>query len=140
MSSSASSLLPVGSVLYVEDNATNLALVELLIARRGDLKMLSAITGRKGIEMANEQLPVVILMDIQLPDMSGIDVLKYVRANPATTHIPILALSSDAFPLQIKKAVEAGFFRYLTKPFNIDELNDALDACLSFAAENPLAQ
>lgn len=129
---------PLHCVLYIEDNATNLALVEHLLARRGDLKMLPATTGSQGIEMACEHLPAVILMDIQLPDMSGLDVLKFLRDHPATAHIPVMALSSDAFPLQIKQGVEAGFFRYLTKPFKIDEFMLAIDACLDTATEKPL--
>lgn len=137
MSTETPSTLPVASVLYIEDNATNIALVENLIARRGDLTMLSATTGREGIEMACTALPIVILMDIQLPDMHGLDALECLRDNPATRHIPVMALSSDAFPLQIKQAVEAGFFRYLTKPFKIDDFTDALDACLAAAADTP---
>lgn len=138
MSTLAKPTAPPHSVLYIEDNATNLALVEHLLARRGDLMMLSATTGHQGIEMACEHLPAVILMDIQLPDMSGLDALKFLRDHPATAHIPVMALSSEAFPLQIKRGIEAGFFRYLTKPFKIDDFMGAIDACLATTTEKPL--
>ena len=127
------------SVLYIEDNVDNLALVERLLMRRGDVRLLSAPTGSRGFEMACAHLPAVILMDIQLPGISGLDVLQYLRDNPATLHIPVMALSSDAFPHQVEKGIKAGFFCYLTKPFKIDEFMDAFDACLNFATKNPLS-
>ncbi len=129
--------LPRRNVLYIEDNAANIALVENLITRRGDLNFLSATNGHRGIEMACAHLPVVIVMDIQLPDMSGFDALRYLRIIPATAHIPIMALSSDAYSRQIEKGIGAGFCQYVTKPFKIAELMDALDMCLIIAAETP---
>jgi CheY-like chemotaxis protein len=120
-------------VLYVEDNLTNLALVEELLDRRPDLTLISACTGREGIALAGARQPVIILMDIHLPDMSGLDALKLLRAHSATSHIPVMALSSNAFARQIEQALDAGFCRYLTKPFKIAEFNDALDACLELA-------
>jgi CheY-like chemotaxis protein len=103
-------------MLYVEDNPANLALVEQLIARRGDLKLLTAIDAPLGIELARAYLPDVILMDINLPGISGYGALKLLRDDPATAHIPVLALSANAMPRDIEKGLEAGFFRYLTKP------------------------
>jgi CheY-like chemotaxis protein len=126
------------TVLYIEDNADNLALVELLIARRGDLTMLSAVDGPLGIELARARQPDVILMDINLPGMNGFDVLKCLRADPATAHIPVMALSSDAYPKQIEKGLNAGFFQYLTKPFKFKEFEDSLDLCLQSAVQNRL--
>jgi CheY-like chemotaxis protein len=126
---------PIGSVLYIEDNSANVALVEHLIARRGDLKFLSASTGTQGIEMACEHLPVAILVDINLPDISGYDVLKYLRSIPATAHIPVMALSADAYFRQIEQGIAAGFCQYLTKPFKIAELMEALETCLTIGAE-----
>jgi CheY-like chemotaxis protein len=126
------------TVLYIEDNADNLALVELLIARRSDLTMLSAVDGPLGIELARARQPDVILMDINLPGMNGFDVLKCLRADPATAHIPVMALSSDAYPRQIEKGLNAGFFQYLTKPFKFSEFEDSLDLCLQSAIQNRL--
>lgn len=132
---SAEPCSPMDSVLYIEDNASNVALVEHLITRRGDLKFLSASTGARGIEMACEHLPAAILMDINLPDVNGYDVLKRLQAIPATAKIPVMALSADAYFRQIQQGIAAGFCQYLTKPFKIAELMDALDMCLTIGAE-----
>ncbi len=134
--------LPAGGVqptlLYVEDNPANLALVEELIARRGDVRLLTAINGTLGVELARDQLPDVILMDINLPGISGYDALKVLLDDPATRHIPVLALSANAVPRDIEKGLEAGFFRYLTKPIRVREFMDALDVALEHAAEHSL--
>ncbi|MDR3483060.1 MAG: PAS domain S-box protein [Burkholderiaceae bacterium] len=126
------------TLLYVEDNPANLALVEQLIARRSDLKLLSAIDGHMGIQLARAYLPAVILMDINLPGISGFGALRILRDDPATAHIPVLALSANAVPRDIEKGLEAGFFRYLTKPIKVNEFMDALDIALQFASENGL--
>jgi CheY-like chemotaxis protein len=128
------------TLLYVEDNPANLALVEQLIARRGDLKLLTAIDGHFGIELARAYLPDVILMDINLPGISGYGALKLLRDDPLTAHIPVLALSANAVPRDIEKGLEAGFFRYLTKPIRVREFMDALDVALHHAAEHGLVQ
>jgi CheY-like chemotaxis protein len=125
------------SVLYIEDSPANITLVEHLITRRGDVKFLSATTGARGIAMACEHLPAIILMDIQLPDISGYAALESLRAIPATAHIPVMALSSEAYFRQIEKGIAAGFCQYVTKPFKIAELMDAIDMCLTIAAEAP---
>jgi PAS domain S-box-containing protein len=127
------------TMLYVEDNPANLALVEQLIARRGDLKLLTAIDAPLGIELARAYVPDVILMDINLPGMSGYGALKHLREDPATAHIPVLALSANAMPRDIEKGLEAGFFRYLTKPIRVHEFMNAVDlALLHAASSNPL--
>ena len=92
------------TLLYVEDNPANLKLVERLIARRHDLRLFSAVTGIRGIERARECMPEVILMDINLPDMSGIEALKLLRMEAATAHIPVVAISANAMPHDIEKA------------------------------------
>jgi PAS domain S-box-containing protein len=121
---------PLRTVLYVEDNPANLELVEQLVARRPDLRMLSATDGALGIDFARTCQPEVILMDINLPGISGIEALKILRADPSTAHIPILALSANAGARDIEKGLEAGFFKYLTKPIKVDQFMDALDAAL----------
>ena len=126
---------PVRTVLYVEDNAANLKLVELLIARRPNMRLLGALNGNLGIEMARQFLPDVILMDINLPGISGIQALKILREDPVTAHIPVLAISANAMRGDIQKGIEAGFFRYLTKPINLNELLEALDVALKFAQD-----
>ena len=122
--------MPLRTVLYVEDNPANLELVEQLVARRPDLRMLSAADGALGIEFARTCQPELILMDINLPGISGIEALKILRADPSTAHIPILALSANAAVRDIEKGLEAGFFSYLTKPIKVDQFMDALDAAL----------
>ncbi|MBI3345465.1 MAG: response regulator [Gammaproteobacteria bacterium] len=121
------------TLLYVEDNPANLKLVEQLIARRPDMRLLTAEDGTRGIALARVHQPEVILMDINLPGISGIQALKILREDPATAHIPIVALSANAMPHDIKKGLEAGFFRYLTKPIKVNEFMDTLDVALEFA-------
>lgn len=128
------------TLLQVEDNPANALLVETLIARRSDLKLLTALNGHQGVEMACSHKPDVILMDINLPDISGLAALRILLENPATAHIPVIALSSNAYPRQIEEGLEAGFFRYLTKPFHVDELMNAIDLALRYAAENRLTK
>jgi PAS domain S-box-containing protein len=122
------------TLLYVEDNPANLALVEQLIARRDDLLLLTAVTGHLGILLAKQNRPDVILMDINLPGLSGYGALQMLRADPATSHIPVIALSANAMPRDIEKGIDAGFFNYLTKPIMVREFMDALDVALQHAA------
>ena len=121
------------TLLYIEDNQANMQLVEQLIARRPDMRLLSAADAVLGIEMARTQQPEVILMDINLPGMNGIQALKILREDPATAHIPVLAISANAMPHDIKKGLEAGFIHYLTKPIKVNEFMDALDMALKRA-------
>jgi PAS domain S-box-containing protein len=121
------------TLLYVEDNPANLLLVESLIARRPDIRLLSATEGNRGVEMARAYRPEVILMDINLPGISGIEALRILAADPATAHIPVIALSANAIPRDIKKGLETGFFRYLTKPLKVDEFMETLDVALKLA-------
>jgi CheY-like chemotaxis protein/two-component sensor histidine kinase len=124
---------PLRTLLYVEDNPANLMLVEDLIARRPDLRLLSARDGTRGIEIARASRPDVILMDINLPGISGIQALRTLHADPVTAHIPVVALSANAMPHDIEKGLAAGFFRYLTKPIKVNEFMDTLDLTLKFA-------
>lgn len=127
------------TLLYIEDNPANLVLVEQLIARCNDLKLLTAIDGHMGIQLARMHQPDVILMDINLPGINGFGALKILREDPATAHIPVMALSANAVPRDIEKGLQAGFFRYLTKPIEVSAFMDALDVALHYAAENGLA-
>ena len=120
------------TLLYVEDNPANLMLVEDIVARRADIHLLSARDGNRGIEIARASRPDVILMDINLPGISGIAALKILRDDPATAHIPVIALSANAIPRDIERGLEAGFFRYLTKPIKVNEFLQTLDLALKF--------
>ena len=127
---------PLRTLLYVEDNPANLKLVEQLIARRPDMRLLSAADGYTGIEIARAFQPEMILMDINLPGISGIEAMQILREDPTTAHIPVVALSANAIPRDIVKGLEAGFFRYLTKPIKVDEFLSTLDEALEFAKKS----
>ena len=129
----AGSHAPLRTLLYVEDNPANLMLVEDLIARRPDIRLLSASDGNLGIETARASLPDVILMDINLPGISGIKAMRILAEDPTTARTPVVALSATAMPRDIEKGLEAGFFRYLTKPIKVNEFMETLDAALTFA-------
>lgn len=123
----------VRSLLYVEDNPANLKLVEKLIARRPNLRMLGAGDAALGIQLARDHQPEVILLDINLPGISGIKALKILRADPLTQHIPVIAISANAMPHDVSRGLDAGFFRYLTKPIKVGEFMEALDDALGLS-------
>ncbi len=118
------------AVLYVEDNPANMLLVEQLFERRPELHLLKARDGSSGIAMALAHQPQVILMDINLPGISGIQVLKLLQQDEATARIPVLAISANAMTSDIENGLAAGFFRYITKPIQIDVFMNALDEAL----------
>jgi PAS domain S-box-containing protein len=124
---------PLRTLLYVEDNPANMELVKQLIALSPDLRLLTAVNGTLGIRLARSALPKVILMDINLNGISGIDALKILREDPTTSHIPIIALSANAMPRDVAKGMKAGFFRYITKPIKVDEFMESLNAALELA-------
>ncbi len=121
------------TLLCVEDSPANLKLIGQLVARRPDMSLLTATNGNSGIELAHASQPEVILMDINLPDISGFEALKILREDPATAHIPVVAISANAMPRDIEKGLNAGFFRYLTKPIKVNEFMDTLNEALAFA-------
>jgi PAS domain S-box-containing protein len=127
---------PVRTVLYVEDNPANLKLVTMLIARRPDWRLLTAETGNLGIELAQAHLPDVILMDINLPGISGIKVRSILSRDSATAHIPVVALSANANPRDVERGLAEGFLKYLTKPIKVDELMETLDLGIATAVAN----
>ena len=95
--------------------------------------LLTAKDGLEGIEIARASKPDVILMDINLPGISGVKALQILREDPETAHIPIVALSANAMPRDIHKGLEAGFFRYLTKPLKVNEFMDTIDVAMTFS-------
>ncbi len=103
------------------------------MARRPDLRLLSAGDGNVGLTLARTRIPEVILMDINLPGISGIETLRLLREDPLTAHITVVAISANAMPRDIEKGLQAGFFSYLTKPIKVNEFMDALDAALEHA-------
>jgi signal transduction histidine kinase/CheY-like chemotaxis protein len=121
------------TLLYVEDNPANLELVRRLMERRPDVVLLSAVDGPSGIALAREHLPDMILMDINLPGISGIEALQILRADAHTSHIPVVALSANAMPRDVERGLQAGFYRYLTKPIKVSSFMETLDVTLEFA-------
>jgi CheY-like chemotaxis protein len=109
-------------------------MIEDIIARWPTiLRLLSASDAIRGLEIARTSQPDVILMDINLPGLSGLAALKILREDPATAHIPVVAVSANAMPRDIQQGLAAGFFQYLTKPIKINEFMETLDAALQFA-------
>jgi CheY-like chemotaxis protein len=124
------------TLLYVEDNPANLKLVEQLIARRPGMRLVSAGDGNLGVQLARTHLPDVILMDINLPGISGIEALAILRGDPVTARIPVVALSANAMPSDVTKGLAAGFVAYLTKPIKVTEFMAALDAVIASGASH----
>jgi PAS domain S-box-containing protein len=120
-----------GTVLYVEDNSANLRLVERIFKFRPDLKLLSAMQGRLGIELAREHHPDAILLDLHLPDIQGDEVLRQLQDDPATRDIPVIVLSADATPHHVERLQANGAKSYLVKPIQVQDLLDLLDETLS---------
>jgi two-component system, cell cycle response regulator DivK len=108
-------------VLYVEDNEYNRKIVRQLLARTS-YRLIEAVDGEAGIEAARRELPDLILMDVQLPKMSGLDATRLLRGDPATGHIPILVITSFALSGDRERAAEAGANGYLAKPYSPREL------------------
>jgi CheY-like chemotaxis protein len=125
---------PRRTLLCVEDNPANLLLVQRLLERRPDIHLLSARDGRQGVELARACRPDLVLMDINLPGISGLTALRILADDPATRHIPVIALSANAMPHDVAKGLQAGFFRYLTKPIKVPEFMATLDLALALTS------
>jgi PAS domain S-box-containing protein len=121
------------TVLCVEDNPANLLLVERIVARRSNMRLLAARDAEQGLKVAHESVPDVVLMDLNLPGVSGLDAFRALSSDSATVSIPVIAISANAMPQDIQRGLDAGFFRYLTKPIQIGPFNDALDAALRWS-------
>jgi len=119
-------------VLYIEDNMPNVRLVERILARRDDIEVIPAMQGRLGLALAHEHHPVLILLDLHLPDLDGVEILRQLRSDPATASTPVVILSADATAGQIERLLAQGATAYLTKPLEVHQLlaivTDALDA------------
>ena len=118
---------PARRLLYIEDNAVNVLIVSELVRRRGDIEFDTAADGASGVERATRDMPGLVLVDMQLPDISGLDVLERLRANPATAGLTVIALSANAIPEDIQRALQAGFDEYWTKPLDFAVFDRAMD-------------
>jgi signal transduction histidine kinase/ActR/RegA family two-component response regulator len=119
------------TILYIEDNVANLKLIERVVARRPSVRLLSAMQGRLGIELARQHRPDLVLLDLHLPDVSGEEVLERLRLDPRTATIPVVVISADATARRIERLEENGVHAYLTKPFDVERLLGVFDEVLS---------
>src|SRR6185436_9769528 len=124
-------------IVYVEDNPSNIAFMEDLLADFERVQLIAAPTAEIGIELARARRPDVIIMDINLPGMSGIEASNQLRQWPETRDIPVIALSAAAMIRDAARVTGAGFYRYLTKPVKVDELTATLEELLVDRAKTP---
>jgi len=118
------------TILYIEDNLSNLELVRRVLNRRPGIRLIDAMQGRLGVDLAREHHPDLILLDLHLPDISGTEVLRQVREDPRTNGIPVIVISADATPGQIERLLTDGALAYLTKPLEVKKLLTLLDQTL----------
>lgn len=117
-------------ILYIEDNVASAYLIEQVMATRPDVKLVLAMQGRLGLDLAREHTPALILLDLNLPDMHGKEVLVHLKQDPILSHVPVIVISADATERQIEELMNAGARAYLTKPFDITKLLGHLDEVL----------
>ena len=121
----------IQTVLYVEDNPANATLMKEIFSRLPTLSLITTRTAEKGLTVAEQKLPQLILMDINLPGMDGIAALKKLKQNVVTAHIPVIAITANAMPNEVKQGINAGFNSYLAKPFDIPELITTIQNTIS---------
>jgi CheY-like chemotaxis protein len=124
------------TLLYIENEIANLNLVEQIIDKYPNLNILTAENGNDGIAIARTAMPKAIILDIKLPDISGFEIIKILRADPSTANIPVLAISANAMPHEIASGIKAGFFRYIAKPIKIMEFMHLLDIVLEYLQQD----
>jgi CheY-like chemotaxis protein len=122
-------------ILYVEDNTANVVFMRDLVDTLEHTELITASTAEEGLELARTREPDVILMDINLPGMNGIEALGALRASAHTEDIPVIALTAAATERDRHRGIELGFYRYLTKPVNVDDLIGALESLPAFQSE-----
>jgi CheY-like chemotaxis protein len=118
------------TVLYVEDNLSNLTLVERILSHRPEVQIISAVQGRLGTELATEHRPDLILLDLNFPDISGEEVLRRLKENPRTRGIPVVVISADTARRQIEAMLEAGAHDYISKPLDVPSFLAVVDEIL----------
>jgi CheY-like chemotaxis protein len=132
---------PARTVLYIEDNPSNLRLVERVLSSRKEIQLITAMHGSLGLELAEKHRPDLILLDLNLPDMVGEEVLKRLRVTPGLEKTPLVIVSADAIPSKVARFLSVGASAYLTKPFDVRNLLGVIDDLLAKGdrGETPLA-
>jgi signal transduction histidine kinase/CheY-like chemotaxis protein len=123
------------AVLHIEDNLSNIKLIERVLAQRPGINLIPAMQGRLGLELARQHQPILILLDLNLADVSGEDVLHLLRDDAATAQIPVAIVSADAMPRQVQRLLSVGASAYLTKPIDVRQLLDLVDSSLDMAQQ-----
>lgn len=118
-------------VLYIEDNPSNLKLVTQLLGRRPDIELLAASTPVQGIALALAGAPELILLDINMPDMNGYQVLELLKQESKLKNVPVIAVTANAMPRDVERGMAAGFAEYLTKPLDITRFMNTIDRHLN---------
>jgi CheY-like chemotaxis protein len=118
-------------VLYVEDNPANVTFMRDVLEEFEGLELATAPTAEMGVELALARRPDVVIMDINLPGMSGMEALSRIKAEPEIASTPVIALTAAASERDRQRGIQAGFYRYLTKPVQVDELLGALESVLT---------
>ncbi|MBL8972327.1 MAG: response regulator, partial [Myxococcales bacterium] len=122
---------PARTIVYIEDQPTNIAFMQALMADVERIELVTAPTAEIGVELIRARRPAVVILDINLPGMSGLEAVRVLKSWPETRDIPVIALSAAAMERDVRRGVEAGFYRYLTKPIQVDELLATLEQLLS---------
>jgi CheY-like chemotaxis protein len=128
------------TVLYIEDNLSNLQLVERVLSRRAGVELISAMRPQLGLDLAAEHHPDLILLDLHLPDMPGQEVLRRLQAEPRTAQVPVVILSADARPTLIKELLAQGVRAFMTKPLDVKELLALLDEVAGERDQRPVEE
>ena len=126
----------MSTILIVEDNEKNMKLVRDILQHQGHAT-LEAVTGRDGVELATTRRPDLILMDIQLPDIDGIQALREIRAVPALDAVPVVAVSASVMPDEHQKIVSSGFDAFVTKPINLKQFRETVQRFLAEGRKRP---
>jgi CheY-like chemotaxis protein len=133
------SMAGAGKILYIEDNLSNLTLVEQMLAEQPGIELLTAMQGRLGIDLARQHSPHLILLDLHLPDIRGHEVLARLQRDKITRDIPVVVISADATVRQIQRLMAAGATNYLTKPLDIGEFFRVVDEAMQRRNRQPEA-
>ena len=128
------------SILHIEDNLSNVRLIEQVLVQRPNVELIPAMQGRLGLELAKEHRPMLILLDLNLPDIAGEEVLQQLRDDPRTANIPVVIVSADASPRQVQRLLATGARSYLTKPIDVRELLRHIDEASAARAAAPAGE